>query len=419
MKKMLGLTMAASLALTGLVGCSGSQSAGQPQQAPQNTPVTLKFWNTMDPSETKVLQTIVDDFMKQNPNIKIDMQNVPFSDAQSKFKIAAQAGDGPDVLRCEIAWTPEFAALGLLKPIDDKVSEEDKKDYLQAPFNYNVYQGKIYGIPQVTDAPAMLYNKRLLKEAGVEPPKTMEEFKTAVKKLTQNGHYGFYLSADSYFFQPFLYAFGGGTITDSKEILINKPESIEALKFMVGLKNDKVTQTNFDFANQYKNMMTDFKDGKVAIIFNGPWATADILTGKEFQDPSNLGVAPIPAGPKGQGSPVGGHNYVIASSSKYPNEAYKFIEFMNKKENQVKLAKELRLLPTRKSAYEDPALKSDPIFAGFAEQMKVAKNRPVIPEGGQIFKDFTPQIEAVVAGKASPEQALNNVADAWTKLLKK
>jgi arabinogalactan oligomer/maltooligosaccharide transport system substrate-binding protein len=155
------------------------------------------------------------------------------------------------------------------------------------------------------------------------------------------------------------------------------------------------------------------------MIINGPWATAEILKGKEFAEPKNFGIAPVPAGAKGQGSPVGGHNYVISKSTKYPKEAYKFIEFMNKTENQVKLAKDLRLLPTRKSAYNDPALKSDEIFQGFKKQMDVAKNRPVIPEGGQIYKDFTPQVEAVVSGKISPEQALNNVAEAWKKLLGK
>lgn len=418
-KKVLGLSMTALLAMSALSGCSGS-SGGEATSKQSDGPVTLKFWNTMAPEETKVLQTIVDEFQKQNPNIKVDMQTVPFSDAQNKFKLAAQGGDAPDVLRSEIAWTPEFAALGLLLPIDDMISSADKSDYLDAPFNYNKYQGKTYGIPQVTDAPALLYNKRMFKEAGIDKaPATMDEFYEDAKKLTKNGKYGFYVSADSYFLQPFLYAFGGGTITDSKEILINKPESVEALKFMLKFKQDKLSQPNFDFPNQYKNMMTDFQEGKVAMIINGPWATADILKGKEFSDPKNFGIVPVPAGSKGQGSPVGGHNYVISKSTKHPKEAYKFIEFMNKTDNQVKLAKELRLLPTRKSAYDDPSLKSDEIFQGFKKQMDVAKNRPVIPEGGQIYKDFTPQVEAAVSGKISPEQALNNVAEAWKKLLNK
>lgn len=420
MKKTLGVSMAVALTMTALVGCSGSNETKE-EAGSASGAVTLKFWQTMNPEESKTLDEMVKAFQDQNKDIKIDVQAVPFSDAQTKYKTSAQGGDAPDVLRCEIAWTPEFAAMGLLLPIDDKISADDKKDYLKAPFNYNIYQGKTYGIPQVTDAPALLFNKRLFKEAGIaNAPATMDEFYADAKKLTKNGHYGFYVSADSYFLQPFLFAFGGGTVTDAKDIKINTPESLEGLKFMLKFKEEKLSQANLDFPNQYNNMMTDFKEGKAAMIINGPWATADILGGKEFKDhPENFGIAPIPKGPKGQGSPVGGHNYVISANTKHPNEAYKFIEFLNKTENQVKFANVNKVLPTRQSAYSDPTLKDDAIIQGFKAQMDVATNRPVIPEGGQIFTDFTPNVEAAVKGQKKPEEALKAVEDSWKKLLKK
>jgi len=419
-KKVFGFTMVAALTATTLVGCSG---AAEPQAdqgaAKEGEKVKIKYWSTMNPEETQTLEGIVAEFEQKNPNIDVDVQNVPFSDAQNKFKTSAQGGDAPDVLRCEIAWTPEFAALGFLLPIDDKLSAEDKKDFLKAPFNYNVYQGKTYGVPHVTDAPALLYNKRLFKEAGVEVPKTMDEMYAAAKKLTKEGQYGFFVSADSYFSQPFIWAFGGNTITDNKDVKIASADSIKGLEFMLKFKNDKLSQQNFDFANQYNNMMTDFKEGKAAMIINGPWATADILSGKEFKDAANFGIAPVPAGPKGQGSPVGGHNYVISKASKNPNEAYKFIEFLNSTENQVKFAKANKLLPTRQSAYDNADLKADAVLQGFKAQMDVATNRPVIPEGGQMFADFTPNVEAAVKGTKTAEQALKDVEAAWNKLLKK
>lgn len=421
-KKALGLSMAAILAMTALAGCSGSGAQEENAQSKDGN-VTIKFWQTMNPEETKTLEKIVKEFEAANKNIKIEMQPVPFTDAQNKFKTAAQGGDAPDVIRAEIAWTPEFAALGFLLPIDDKISAADKADYMKAPMNYNIYEGKTYGIPQVTDAPALLYNKRMLQEAGVAAaPKTMDEFYDAAKKLTQpdKGQYGYYVSADSYFLQPFLWAFGGGTVTDSKEIQITKPESVQGLEFLLKLKNDKLSQANFDFPNQYNNQMTDFKEGKVGMIVNGPWATADILSGKEFKsNPDNFGIAPIPAGPKGQGSPVGGHNLVIYKGTKHADEAYKFIEFLNKKENQVLLAKENKLLPTRQSAYDDAALKDDKILQGFKAQLDKATNRPVIPEGGQLFTAFTPALEAAVKGEKTPAEALKSVETAWKTLLKK
>ena len=76
---------------------------------------------------------------------------VPFGEAQNKFKTAAQSGSGaPDILRSEVAWTPEFASLGYLYALDGTPLLEGN-DYLSAPLSSNVYDGKTYGVPQVTD----------------------------------------------------------------------------------------------------------------------------------------------------------------------------------------------------------------------------------------------------------------------------
>lgn len=400
-------------ALIFIAGCGNYFSSSV-----STAPVAIKFWTTMSESESKALLPIIEEFQKNNPAIKVDVELVPFSSALNQFKVAALSKDAPDVFRSEIAWTSELADLDLLLAIDQRISASDNSDFLEAPYNYNKFEGKTYGVPQVTDAPALLYNKRLLTEAGVNVPTTMDEFLIAVKKLTKQGQYGFFINGDSYFLQPFIWAFGGGTITNQSEILINTPESLDGLEFFIKLKSAKVGQAAFDFQKQYQTMMDDFKEGKAAMIINGPWATSDILSGKEFKDPANLGIAPIPKGPKGQGSPVGGHNYVISKYSNHPDETYKFIEYINNTEVQVKLAKELRLLPTRKSAYDNEALKNDPIFQGFKAQMDVAKNRPVIPEGAQIFSDLTPNLELVLTDEITPEQMLDNVQEAWKKLLR-
>lgn len=391
------------------------------QPAPKE-PVRLTFWHTMNTEETATLNEIVNEFEAKNSEIKVSVEQTPFDGAQTKFKTAAQAGNAPDVFRAEIAWTPEFAALGFLLPVDKYLSGADKADYLKAPFAYNVYQGRTWGVPQVTDALALLYNKRLLKAAGVEVPKTMDEFAAAAKKLTtaDGKQFGFVLCGDSYWYQPFMWAFGGGLIDEQKTIFINTPGAVEGLKFMIGLRDQhKVVPKEIDFANDYTNMMTGFKEGKYAMIFNGPWATSDVLSGAEFKDKGNLGVAPIPKGPKGQGSPVGGHNYVIFAGAKNPDAAWKFVSFLNARENQVKFAVKNNLLPTRKSAYDDPQVKSSELLQGFLAQMQVATNRPVIPEGGQIYTAFTPEIQAALTARKTPEAALAEVEKAWKALLKK
>ena len=380
---------------------------------------TLTIWQTMDPHEVKVFNTIVAEFQKKYPKIRIKVQQVPFNDAREKFSRAAQGGNAPDILRCEIAWTPMFADRGFLKAIERYIPRKEIKDYLDAPLNYNKYAGHLWGIPQVTDCLALMYNKKILKAAGVAVPKTMDELMAAVKKLTNpaKNRYGIFIPADSYFIQPFIWAFGGGLISNDKKILITKDGSVKGFEFFLKLKKAGMPAT-INIATQNKERDEGFKSGKYAMVFQGPWATGEMLKGKEFKsNPDNLGIAIIPKGPAGFGSPVGGHNYVISKSCKRVKDAVTFIRFINSTKSQIMLAKKLNILPTRHSAYKDADLQKNSIFQGFKKQLDRATNRPVIPEGGQIYPDFTRNVQNAFEGKISARKALQLTEQDWSKLL--
>lgn len=392
-----------------LVGCSSSNESSK---------VTLEFWTTTAEAETTALLDIVEKFEKQHPSIKVDVKEVEFGKAQNQFKTATLSNQAPDILRSDIAWTTEFADLDILLPLDDKVSEEDKEDYFDSAFKYNMYEDHIYGIPMVTDSPALIYNKRMLAEAGFnEAPKTMDKLLMMSKALTNENQYGVFISPDSYYALPYVWAFGGGMISDDMEILINNEGSRNGINFMQKLMNEKVVQPELQFDNWNQAMMDDFKTGKVAMIINGPWATTDILSGAEFKNAENLGIASVPAGPAGQGSPVGGHNLVISKYSQAPDEAYQFIEFLNNRENQAHLAKELGILPTRQSAYEDAELLENQIFQGFKSQLEVATSLPVIPERPLLLNDFSAYLPKILLKEISTEEGLNRIGDSWEYLI--
>lgn len=393
-----------------LFGCSSSNV--------ENKNITLDFWTTTGENETTTILEVVKNFEEQNPNIKVNVKEVEFEEAANQFKTATLSNSAPDIFRADIGWTTEFADLGVLLPLKDKVTEADQQDYFESAFKYNMYEDNIYGIPMVTDAPALLYNKRMLADAGYQnPPETMDELLEIAQAITNENQYGIYISPDSYYSLPYVWGFGGGMISDDNEIMISNPGSVDGIDFMLNLMDEKIAQpyTNFDDWNA--TMMEDFKTGKVAMIINGPWATSDILDGEEFQNATNLGVVPVPAGPNGQGSPVGGHNLVISKYTDAPDEAYQFIEFLNNLENQVFFAKELGILPTRQSAYGDKELLENAIFQGFKSQLEVATSRPVIPEGSLLFGDFTANLTSILMKEKSTIEGLENVEDAWDYLI--
>jgi len=396
---------------------------------------SITYWDTMNDQERVVFEEIAMTCATE-AGVSLNYEYVPFSDAQNNYRTAAQADAAPDVLRTEIAWGPEFAALGYLYDLSDAsvfaepVTEDESATYLAAPFNYNTWGGGVWGLPQVTDAPAMVYNKALFEQAGLDPaapPTTMAELDAAIRAIAALSTadapiYGMATPWAEYAFQAIMWAYGGDLITPNDDgtytIGINSPGTIEALGVVKGWLDEGVVGPAYDPANQYGNSMTAFKEGRAGIQIMGPWATSDMLSGIAFTDPANLGVAAFPAGPDGgQGSPVGGHEYTIYAGSEYPNESLAFIRCLNSVENQVRLATELSLVPTVAAAYEDSTLAENAILQGFLAQMNVARNRPVLVAGGQIYTELGPQYSAFILGETPAQEAMDNVAAAWELLL--
>ena len=185
-----GLAVIAALPLA-LAACSSgsdSDSTSSPSPAnPSDVSGTVVFWDTSDSTnEAPAFKDLIKKFEAEYPNVKVEYQNVPFSEAQNKYKTAAQADNAPDVLRAEVAWTPEFASLGYLLPLTGTALDTPDA-YLPTPWSSNIYENVQYGVPQVTDAPGLMYNKELLDKAGVEVPKTWDDIKAAAPKLKDAG----------------------------------------------------------------------------------------------------------------------------------------------------------------------------------------------------------------------------------------
>ena len=221
--------------------------------------------------------------------------------------------------------------------------------------------------------------------------------------------------------QPWIWAYGGGLVNPlKKEILIASKNSINGMTAYKRLFDSSCAFKNEDFANDYNNAQTAFKNGDVAMIENGPWATADVLSGKAFADKSNLGVAPLPKGPGGQGSPVGGHSFVIAKKSKKVAAAYKFDPVPDEgvEPGELRLEEQPAAdaavgVPERRG--EEAIRSSRPSCSRCSSRAPARCSRRAAP----IYTDFTPNVQKVLLGQSTPTQGMNAVAAAWkTKLFR-
>ncbi|WP_439662808.1 extracellular solute-binding protein [Lentzea sp. HUAS TT2] len=399
--------MATGVALV-LTACgSGGSSSNSGSDSGEVT-----FWDTSGPNESPVFKKIAEGCATKD-GYKVKVETQAFDGALNNYKTAAQGGQGPDVFRSEVAWVPQLAKLSYVADLSDTDLAKDTSDFLEAPLGSTKYEGKTYAVPQVTDSLALLYNKKKLADAGVEAPKTWDELKAAAAKL--GGEKSFFLNNDAYYALPFIYGEGGDLVDASaKKIVVNSAANVKALETAKGLLDAKAATTALDATNSYSNMQAAFSSGEAAMVINGPWAVADYLKGAAFTDPANLGIAAVPGPSAGKGSaPVGGHDYVIRQGTKAKQSSIKFITCMASVESQATIAKELGLLPTRKSAYQNADVKSNAVVAAFEPVTKVAHERPWIPEGGELFDPLKVGYADFLAGKKDAKTALDDVAKAY------
>ena len=396
------LVIAGTLLLTACSG-GGSSSADSGK---------VVFWDTSGPNEHPVFQQVAKDCAAKG-GYAVDVQQVSFDQALANYKTAAQGGQGPDVLRSDVGWVAQLAQNGLIADLSDTDAAKDTSDYLDGPLGSTRYNGKTYAVPQVTDTLALLYNKKMLADAGVQPPATWDELKADAPKL--GGANAIFLNNDAYYALPFIYGAGGDLLdVADKKIVVNSPQNVQALQTAKGLLDAKAATTALDQANSYNNMKAAFAAGQVAMEMDGPWTVVDLLKGDAFKDPNNLGVAVLPGVTAGKGSgPIGGHDYVVRQGSKAKTSSVKFIQCMSSTESQAAVSKQLGLLPTRKSAYDSPDVKSQPTVTAFEPAIKQAHSRPWVPAGAQLFDQLKVDYAYVLSGQKDAKTALDEVAKTY------
>jgi arabinogalactan oligomer/maltooligosaccharide transport system substrate-binding protein len=153
------------------------------------------------------------------------------------------------------------------------------------------------------------------------------------------------------------------------------------------------------------------------MVINGPWSVADDYSGPAFKNQANLGIAPVPAGGSGTaGAPSGGQNLVVYSQTKSPAAAYAFIQFINSGASQAAVAVKNGTLPTRASAYTEE-VKQNATIAGFQPVLEIARARPAVAKGGELYAPFEATLGSILQGKVSVQRGLSDTAKLYGGIL--
>lgn len=392
-----------------------------------NSEKVIKFWAMG--AEAEYVTKLVPEFEKQNPGIKIKVQQIPWTAAQEKLVTAFASDNIPDACQLGNTWIPQFAALNAIIPLDEfiKTSRQiNKEKYFNGIWETNVIDNNVFGIPWYMDTRVMFYRSDVFKKAGFNnPPKTWNELYELCLKIKQlyprQEKYAIYLPTNE--FAPFI-MFGmeaGSTILKNNNTQGNfsGKEFKAAFTYLMKFYEHKLAPIGI---SQVTNVYQAFAEEYFSIYISGPWNIPEFKKWMTGNLSDKWMTAPMPGiGNDYAGvSLAGGSSLVVFKNSKHKNEVWKFFEYLSEKSTQLEFYKLLNNLPANKEAWQDSLLKNDPYMQAFYSQFMNVRPTPKIPEWEQIaFSKVQQYAELAARNVMSVDEALKNLDKDVDRILEK
>jgi sn-glycerol 3-phosphate transport system substrate-binding protein len=380
---------------------------------------------------TKIVDGIVADFMKENPDVTVKaIYAGNYNDARIKALAALKSGEPAQLSVMFSIDIYELIEQDAIVAFDDVVETAEEKAWLDSFYPTLMENGrtagKTWGIPFQRSTIVMYYNKDLFRAAGLDPdkpPATWDEMVAAGKKLTKpdGSQWGVMIPSTGY---PY-WMFGALTMQngqvlmngDGNETYFDDPAVIGALQFWkdLGAKDNVMPGGTIEWGTLRQN----FLEGKTAIMWHSTGNLTAVKTNAKF----DFGVAMLPAS-KRRGTPTGGGNFYIFKKTT-PEErkaAMRLIKFMTSPERSAEWSMKTGYMGVSPAAYETPALKEYvkefPYAAVARDQLEYATAELSTYQTGRVRKLLDDAIQAALTGAQTPEKALGEAQAQADRLLK-
>lgn len=421
------LLIALGIATLSLAGCGrgtdpGTTSGTSGAQAViDDKPATgtVELWAAGGDGEK--LPEMFEKFKAENPDVTINMTQIPEADFLAKMSAALSAGQVPDLVYLFTEFTPTLLATGQFSPVPDGLVDGSK--FFDFAWNTTKVDGTAYGVPWYTYGRMLYYRADHAKAAGVTPPTSWSELKPFLKGMQAQGikkplklattPFDAYTAME---FDWFAHQNGGGLISDDLSTwTIDSPQNIEALEFYSSLVTEGYADV--DQGSQL-DLTARFTTDNVAAAVIGPWFRGWLLDaqGEQWVN-ENLGVTALTTGNSGdKAAMVGGGNWAVPKEAKNPDAAWKFARWMAQPEQQVEWKKVFGNLPAVTAAWDDPAIAGDENLTPIREALEVGITIPLVANWNEVGLVIGTQIERVERGQATAEQALKEAQTQAVKI---
>jgi len=354
MSKTLKLGRALALTVALLMVCSAAAAA---------EPVTIRYvlW---DANQLPAYQKVADNFMAKNPDIKIVIGQLGWGDYWNDLQTSMVAGTAADVFTDHLAKYPEFASKGQLLDIAPLVKADgvNTSIYLNGLADLWTRDGKRYGLPKDWDTIAVVYNKTMLKEAGLTQkdidswtwnPNDGGTFQQALAMIAQdkNGNNGLspkfdpknvvrwgtamdYVNMGAYGQQMWsaLAVSTGWKYIDGmygRKYYYDDPKFISTIQWLADLSRKKGLMAPFEALSNFSSNAL-FSSKRIGLVLDGSWMIGFYASNADFP----VGFARLPIGPTGRRSMFNGLADSIYVGSTHQKEAWRWVKYLGSAEAQ-------------------------------------------------------------------------------------
>jgi ABC-type glycerol-3-phosphate transport system substrate-binding protein len=386
--------------------------------------VTLTFWTHTHPPMIELNKKLVAEYEAKNPNVKIEYQQIPNNDFNTKMLTSLSNGSGPDVINMDdTSLRGDYIPKNLVVPIDPAALGKASVDEVRAGYLPHVLDGAtgpdgaLYGLPSEFNATAFAINKANFQAAGLDPanpPKTWDEVAADGQKLIAAGKGGFsflYLHSGWYTqqLQTLLNETGGAILTtDGKKAAIDQPKGVAALQ----LWDDMVHKYKLSDPNTSSRDATapfaDFENGKTSMTLMYPWAVAQVAQDNPatYKD---MAVVPLPqVDPSKPSGRWYGYYLAVNKASKHQKEAWKFISYVTSQSQRW--LTDVNFIQPVKGWDQSPAAEKVPFLPVWRQAYQQGKFDEVGPHWSEVEDAIKAAVEATIFDRKPPSEALAQAA---------
>ncbi|HEY1005003.1 MAG TPA: ABC transporter substrate-binding protein, partial [Streptosporangiaceae bacterium] len=416
-------TLAAGLML--LAGCNADRASSGGSAPPTNGIGPITFAIGKDNSGW--LQGVITGWNQGHPSQKVTLLLLPRASNGQLAQLVANLqakSDLYDVIDMDVIWTAEFASNGWIIPLPQ--SQFPLGDFLKPAVDSARYQGRLYAVPDYSNADLLYYRKDILAKAGKQPPRTWAQLqqlaRTVAPKYGLSGYAGTFAPYEGLTvnFAAAVQSAGGSILSpEGTKVTVNSAKALQGLEFLVnGFRQGWIPRAALSYEEE--SAQNAFASGKFLFLDNWP----DVYAALSAPGPQNkvhgkFGIAALP-GPDGMGSgSLGGANLAISAYSQHQRTALDFIKYMTNLDNERQMLEKGSFPPVWTRLYTDKTLiRSYPYLPVLEQAINSARPRPAITNYDQASLAISSTVYEALTQQKQPQQALTEMAGQLTQIIR-